>query len=174
MDDGPVEPSPGRIRASALGLLILVLAQIYLGALVAGLRAGYVYNSWPLIDGAVVPETVRLFLDTPIWRNFFENTLTVQFDHRMLAYAIWVFALVHVFDVAGAAREKPPLVSAVVLVLAVTVQAALGVWTLLLRVPVELALMHQAMAMVVLTAATVHAAYVAVRIPRAIAAPVRA
>ena len=64
--------------------------QIYLGALVAGLRAGYVYNTWPLIDGAFVPDAARLFFDTPLWRNFFENTLTVQFDHRMLAYGIWL------------------------------------------------------------------------------------
>ena len=78
------------VRAGAIGLLVLVLAQIYLGALVAGLRAGYVYNTWPLIDGAFVPDAARLFFDTPLWRNFFENTLTVQFDHRMLAYAIWV------------------------------------------------------------------------------------
>ena len=79
-----------RIRAGAVGLLVLVLAQIYLGALVAGLRAGYIYNTWPLIDGAFVPDASRLFFDVPLWRNFFENTLTVQFDHRMLAYAILI------------------------------------------------------------------------------------
>ena len=100
LDDQDSAPAPGAIRAGAIGLLVLVLGQIYLGALVAGLRAGYVYNTWPLIDGALVPDASRLFFDVPLWRNFFENTLTVQFDHRMLAYTIWLVALIHAFNVA--------------------------------------------------------------------------
>ena len=71
-------------------LLVLVFVQIYLGALVAGLRAGLIYNTWPLIDGALVPDAARLLFETPLWRNFFENALTVQFDHRMVAYALLV------------------------------------------------------------------------------------
>jgi heme a synthase len=174
MDDRPSSLASARVRASALGLLVLVLAQIYLGALVAGLRAGYVYNTWPLIDGAFVPEMSRLFFDTPAWRNFFENALTVQFDHRMLAYAIWLCALLHAFDAASTERKGPALAGAVLLLAVVTLQAALGIWMLLLTVPKELALMHQAMAMVVLTVATAHAARVADRVPRAIASPARA
>ena len=166
--------APGRIRAGAAGLLVLVLLQIYLGALVAGLRAGYIYNTWPLIDGALVPDSARLFLDAPLWRNFFENTLTVQFDHRMLAYAIFVGALLHALDIAGAVKKGPALTGAVVLLATVTVQAGLGVWTLLATVPLTVALAHQAMALVVLTAATVHAATVAARAARAAAAPARA
>ena len=94
-----------RIRAAAFGLLVLLLAQIYLGALVAGLRAGYAYNTWPLIDGALVPDAAQLFFITPLWRNFFENILTVQFDHRMLAYVIFIVALLHVIDVARTVKE---------------------------------------------------------------------
>jgi heme a synthase len=172
-EDRPGPVIPGRIRAGAVGLLVLVLLQIYLGALVAGLRAGYIYNTWPLIDGALVPDVARLFFDTPLWRNFFENTLTVQFDHRMLAYAIFVYALLHAFDVAGAVKKGPALACAFVLLAAVTVQAGLGVWTVLARVPLAVALAHQAMALVVLTAATVHAAIVAAA-PRAAAAVARA
>ena len=67
-------------------LLALVIAQIYLGALVAGLRAGLIYNTWPLIDGQSSRPASGLFFNQPWWRNFFENALTVQFDHRMLAY----------------------------------------------------------------------------------------
>jgi heme a synthase len=163
--------TPTRIRASAAGLLVLVLAQIYLGALVAGLRAGYVYNTWPLIDGALVPDASRLFFDTPLWRNFFENTLMVQFDHRMLAYTIFVCVLLHLFDVAGTAGEGLALKGAIVLLAAVTVQAALGIYTLLLRAPLPIALMHQAGAMLVLTAATLHAAAVAEPTPHALASP---
>ena len=139
------------------------LVQIYLGALVAGLRAGYIYNTWPLIDGAFVPDAARLFFNTPLWRNFFENTLTVQFDHRMLAYAIWIVALLHVVDVARTVKSGPIVAGAFVLFAAVTLQAALGIFTLLLRVPLPLALLHQAVAMLVLTVATVHAAGLAAR-----------
>jgi cytochrome c oxidase assembly protein subunit 15 len=153
-------PVPGRIRAGAFGLLVLVLAQIYLGALVAGLRAGYAYNTWPLIDGAWVPDAARLFFETPLWRNFFENILTVQFDHRMLAYAIFVGALAHLIGVARAGNRGPARSGAFVLFAAVVLQVALGIAVLVLIVPLPLALAHQAMAMLVLTAATVHAANV--------------
>jgi cytochrome c oxidase assembly protein subunit 15 len=174
-DEQTFTPAPARIRAGAIGLLVLVLAQIYLGALVAGLRAGYAYNTWPLIDGAFVPEASRLFFDVPLWRNFFENTLTVQFDHRMLAYAIWLVAIVHVFDAAGAMKNGRVAIGAIMLASAVTLQAALGIFTLLMVVPISLALMHQAMAMVVLTIATMHAAAVAGCLPRrALAPPLRA
>jgi heme a synthase len=174
-DEQAAVAAPGRVRAGAIGLLLLVLAQIYFGALVAGLRAGYAYNTWPLIDGAFVPDAARLFFDVPLWRNFFENGLTVQFDHRMLAYAIMVVALLHVFNAVGGGRRGPVAVGAVVLAAAVTLQALLGIFTLVLVVPIELALMHQAMAMVVLTVAALHAATVAERAPhRALAPPVRA
>ena len=163
LGERPAAPLPSRIRLSAFGLLILVLVQIYLGALVAGLRAGYIYNTWPLIDGALVPDAARLFLDTPAWRNVFENTLTAQFDHRMVAYAIFIGALLHAFDVARTVKQGWVVTSASVLVLAVTLQAVLGIATLLLRVPISLALAHQAMAMLVLTVATTHAALVADR-----------
>jgi len=146
------------VRCGAVGLLVLVLLQIYLGALVAGLRAGYAYNTWPLIDGALVPQGARLFFDVPFWRNFFENPLTVQFDHRVLGYAIWLLALFHLFNVASMTKAGPLLAGAAFLALAVTAQAALGIWTLLAVVPLPLALMHQAMAMVTLTFAVIHAA----------------
>jgi cytochrome c oxidase assembly protein subunit 15 len=155
----PVAALPGRIRAGAIVLVVLVLAQIYLGGLVAGLRAGYAYNTWPLIDGALVPDAARLFFDTPLWRNFFENILTVQFDHRMLAYAIFVIALLHVIDVAGAVTDRGVRTGAFVLFAAILLQMALGIAALLWVVPLSLALLHQAMAMLVLIAATVHAAF---------------
>jgi heme a synthase len=151
---------PGRIRAVAVGLLILVLGQIYLGALVAGLRAGYIYNTWPLIDGSLVPDASRLFLAKPLWRNFFENALTVQFDHRMLAYAVWIGTGWHFVDALQTARQGTAWRGALALFVAVTLQAALGISTLLLVVPLPLAMLHQAMAIAVLTVAVVHAAQV--------------
>jgi cytochrome c oxidase assembly protein subunit 15 len=170
-DDLPVTPVPARIRLGAVGLLMLVLAQIYLGALVAGLRAGHTYNTWPLIDGALVPDSARLFFDVPLWRNFFENSLTVQFDHRVLAYAILLVAVIHVGNVARSLKKGPVLAGAVILVATVTLQAMLGIFALVMVVPIELALMHQAMAMVVLTVATLHAGSVAERAPRRVLAP---
>jgi heme a synthase len=147
-----------RLRISAVVLLALVLLQIYLGALVAGLRAGYIYNTWPLIDGAVVPDAAQLFFAAPLWRNFFDNVLTVQFDHRMLAYLIFVCALLHAFDVARMVKAGAARTGAFVLFGAVTLQVALGIAVLLLVVPLPLALLHQALAMLILTVATLHAA----------------
>ena len=160
------ERVPARIRFGATALLVLVLAQIYLGAIVAGLRAGRIYNTWPLIDGAIVPDSARLFFNTPLWRNFFENTLTVQFDHRMLAYVIFALALAQAFAAVRALKRGPVVTGAVLLAAAVTLQAALGIWTLLMVAPLDLALLHQAGAMIVLTIATVHAASVTERAPR--------
>ena len=154
---------PPRIRATAIVLLVLVLVQIYLGALVAGLRAGLIYNTWPLIEGSFIPDTSRLLHDTPLWRNFFENTLTVQFNHRMVAYALWIAALLHALDVAVTVRRGPALVHAVALAGLVTTQAAVGVLTLLHQVPIGLALMHQAVAILVLAISVMHVERIAAK-----------
>jgi len=122
------------------------------------LRAGLLYNTWPLIDGAFVPDAARLFFDTPLWRNFFENTLTVQFDHRMMAYAMWLISLWHAFDVKATLRSGATVRNAVLLAAAVTLQAVIGIATLLSQAAIDLALIHQAMAMIVLTLAIVSAA----------------
>jgi heme a synthase len=149
--------APARIRAGATALLALVIVQIYLGALVSGLRAGLIYNTWPLIDGGLVPEGARLFFTVPWWRNFFENTLTVQFDHRMLAYALWLAAVLHAADVTRTLRGGPALTGALALASAVTLQAALGIVTLVHQAPLALALLHQTMTLAVLAIAVVHA-----------------
>jgi cytochrome c oxidase assembly protein subunit 15 len=165
----PPAPSeaPARIRAGALGLLALVLVQIYLGALVAGLRAGLLYNTFPLIDGALVPDAARLWFEQPWWRNLFENALTVQFNHRMMAYALFALALAHLCDVAWQTRGGPVFAGARWLALAVVLQVGLGIATLLHQAPVGLALAHQALALVVLTAAVLHAERATAHRPRA-------
>jgi len=145
-----------RGRATALVLLVLVLLQIYFGALLAGLRGGLVYNTWPLIDGAFVPPQSQLFSLEPFWRNWFENILTVQFAHRMTAYALCLLAVLHLADV-GRSVGGPALRSALALATGVGAQASLGVLTLLHQVPPPLALLHQAVAIIVLALAVVHA-----------------
>jgi cytochrome c oxidase assembly protein subunit 15 len=165
-----VEPVPRRQRLTAAGLAILVLFQIYLGALVAGLDAGLVFNTWPQIDGALIPSAERLWFESPGWRNLFENTLTVQFDHRMLAYGLWIVAVLHLIDVIRANRRGAVLNGALVLVCAVTLQAGIGIVTLLHQAPLPLALLHQIMGIVVLTIAVVHAERLAPQRAAAIAA----
>ena len=145
------------VAAGSVALVTLTLVQIYLGALVAGLRAGHAYNTWPLIDGGFVPQYSRLLFEMPLWRNFFENPLTVQFDHRMLGYAIGLLALIHLFNVAKSVKRGPVFTSAALVAAAVIVQVALGIWTLLSVAALPLALLHQAAAMVTLTLAVVHA-----------------
>jgi cytochrome c oxidase assembly protein subunit 15 len=137
--------------------MVLVLLQIYLGALVAGLDAGLVFNTWPQIDGAIIPAADRLWFESPLWRNFFENALTVQFNHRMVAYAQWLAALLHAADVVRARRGGAIVNGALALACAVTIQAGIGIVTLLHQAPLPLALLHQAMAIAVLAIAVIHA-----------------
>lgn len=152
---------PRRIHLSAMALMVLVVLQIYLGALVAGLDAGLTFNTWPLMDGAFIPPAERLWFETPAWRNLFENNLTVQFNHRMVAYLIWLLSIVHVVDVMRTVRNSPAFDGALVLAGAITLQAGLGILTLLYLAPLGLALAHQALAIVVLTVAVVHGARLA-------------
>jgi cytochrome c oxidase assembly protein subunit 15 len=143
-----------RLRVTAFTLMALLLVQIYLGALVAGSGAGHAYNTWPLIEGAFIPAAASLLHDTPAWRNAFENILTIQFEHRMLAYAIWIIALLHAADAWCLGRAR---VLALVLAGIVTAQALLGIVTLLMADPLELALTHQFFAILVFTVSIVHA-----------------
>jgi cytochrome c oxidase assembly protein subunit 15 len=150
----PPVKEPARLRISALAVAILLLMQIYLGALVAGLDAGLVFNTWPAIDGSFIPDPAGLWFLHPFWRNFFENTLTVQFDHRMMAYLIWLVAMFHANDAWDMRRETA---GALVLAGVVTLQAVLGVVTLLAQAPIELALAHQVAAILLFTIAVMHA-----------------
>jgi cytochrome c oxidase assembly protein subunit 15 len=148
--------TPSRLRNSAAAIVVLVLVQIYLGALVAGLDAGKTFNTWPLIDGALVPASDRLWFESPWWRNLFENALTVQFNHRMLAYTIWLMAILHLID-AMRSNAMEARRSAVWVAALVSAQAVLGIVTLLQVAPLGLSLMHQGLAVVVLTGAVLHA-----------------
>jgi cytochrome c oxidase assembly protein subunit 15 len=158
VDSGGDAVRPVIVRAGAIALVVLLLAQVYLGALVAGLRAGHVYNTWPMIDGGLIPHSSRLLFEMPLWRNFFENALTVQFDHRMLAYAIGLLALVHLFNVTKLKNRGPVFAGAALVATVVVAQMALGIWTLLSDAALPFALLHQAVAMLTLTIAVIHAA----------------
>src|SRR6478736_5353799 len=156
LTDRPLPTAPSRLKITGVLLLVLTFVQLYFGALVAGLRAGRVYNTWPDIDGALIPSAARLWFEEPWWRNLFDNTLTVQFEHRMTAYVLLALALLHAVDAIRSRAGSAVVSGAVWLAAAMLLQAVLGILTLLNQVPIDLALAHQAVAIAVLTLAVVN------------------
>ncbi|MCT7662487.1 COX15/CtaA family protein [Shinella kummerowiae] len=132
----------------------MAIFQIYLGALVAGLDAGLTYNTWPLMDGAVVPG--GLFVQQPWWINLFENPKTVQFVHRIGAYVLFALVVIHMISSLRAAPETTHARRALVLFGLVCLQATIGILTLIWQVPLGWALAHQGGALVVLGFAMAH------------------
>jgi heme a synthase len=152
----PSEAAPAlapRLALTAKALVALLLVQIALGALVAGSKSGLVYNTWPLMDGALVPPADKLFAAAPWLANFVENPTLVQFNHRLAAYLLLALAALHWLD----ARGTPAAWGAGHLAGAILVQGAVGVTTLLLAVPLWAGLLHQVLAALVLISAVVHA-----------------
>ena len=127
----------------AVLLILLVLVQIAAVGFVAGLDAGLANADWPKMDGKWLPD--GLLIMQPQWKNLFENALTVQFDHRIIGYGLFLIAVYHAWRTVSLA--------AVALVYLIAVQIGLGVLTLWFGVPLSLALAHQAGAMLVLLAA---------------------
>jgi len=150
---GARTPARGARRFAVL-LFALVFVQAGLGALVAGLKAGLTYNTWPLMDGRLVPQGLGTL--TPWYLNLFENVTTVQFDHRVVAYALVALALLHVTALARTREDERLVGSAALLAAALLVQMGLGIWTLLSGVVLALGLAHQAGAALVVSAATLH------------------
>jgi cytochrome c oxidase assembly protein subunit 15 len=165
LTERPPIAGSARLKITSVALVVLTFVQLYLGALVAGLRAGLVYNTWPDIDGSLVPSAARLWFEQPWWRNLFDNTLTVQFEHRMTAYALLALAAFHAFDALRSRAGTAAITGALWLLAAITLQATLGILTLLNQVPIVLALAHQAVAIAVLTLAVLQAERLAARRP---------
>jgi len=132
----------------------LVFLQVLLGALVAGLKAGKTYNTWPLMDGALVPD--GLFIQAPWYRNIFENAAMVQFNHRMMAYIVVILTLAHAWRVVGMADARRVRISALLLAIVALAQTAIGIWTLLAWVPVSLGVAHQVGALALMAASVAH------------------
>ena len=150
----PAQDEPAGLGWGAGFLAAAILVQIYLGALVAGLDAGLAYNTWPLMDGSLVPS--GLLAADPWWLNAFENAKTVQFVHRSFAFAVVVLAVWHFWQVrARAAKTNAARRAGLVLAL-VLWQVAAGITTLLLAVPLTWALLHQGTAIVLLGASVWH------------------
>jgi cytochrome c oxidase assembly protein subunit 15 len=135
------------------GFVALVYLQMLLGALVAGLDAGLIYNTWPDMNGGVFPESP--FYHSPWWINFFENQGLVQFNHRIGAYVVAGFAaLIYArgIKLTGLAKK-----SAKAIAILTTFQIFLGICTLVLMAPIWLSAMHQVAAAALLCAAVWHA-----------------
>ncbi|HUL93304.1 MAG TPA: COX15/CtaA family protein [Burkholderiales bacterium] len=140
-----------RPRGFAFALVVLVFAMAISGSLVAGIRAGLAYNTFPLMNGHVFPP--GMFVIEPWYLNFFGNIATVQFDHRLLAWLLAFLVPWFWLRVRRAATSRRATIAANLLFAALALQLTLGIATLLNAVPIPLAAAHQAGAVVVFTAA---------------------
>ncbi len=141
--------TPPRLNRMSLVLFLLVFLTILAGGFVAGTRAGFAFNTFPLMNGALIPEGYAAL--EPFWKNLFENIASVQFNHRLLASISLLLA-----GVLAWLGQKSPLKPAlkrlfIITLLLILVQYSLGILTLINYVPLALGAVHQAAAVVVLT-----------------------
>ena len=135
--------------SKTVGLAALVIVTVISGGFVAGLKAGLVYNTFPLMGEQLVPPGI--FALEPVWKNFFDSVVTVQFNHRILAITTFVAVIAYWYfgrHQGFPSRARPALD---ILLLLAIVQVGLGVSTLVLHVPVALAALHQATALLLFT-----------------------
>jgi len=144
------------LKRQAYLLTALVFVMALTGGLVAGIRAGFAYNTFPLMNGHVVPPEI-LMID-PWYLNFFNNMATVQFDHRLLAWMLAVLVPIFWWRARSSSGGRRVSVGANLLLAMLAVQLTLGICTLLLVVPVPLAAAHQAGALL-LFAASINASH---------------
>ena len=152
----PGSRQPHALAPWGVGLVGLVFLMILSGGLVAGTKAGFAYSTWPLMGTSFMPP--GLYAGDPAWLDAFEDITTIQFNHRVFAYLL--FVLIHLFAwrlwrTGLGGRER---LAAVFLLAALWLQVILGISTLLLHVPISLAAAHQGGA-VVLLSATIYAAH---------------
>jgi cytochrome c oxidase assembly protein subunit 15 len=151
--DAPVSRYQSRnpgFRKAVFYLILMVVVTILSGGFVAGLKAGLIFNTFPLMGGQWIPQGI--FSLNPLYLNFFENMVTVQFEHRVLAISTGILLLVYwlmskFHDLDRSANSSFNMVAFMVIV-----QITLGISTLLMHVPVWLAASHQAGALLLFTA----------------------
>lgn len=144
-------PQQQGARRWAFALVLLIFVMALTGGIVAGIRAGFAYNTFPLMNGHFVPPEI-LMLD-PWWRNPFWNMATVQFDHRMLAWTLAVLTPVTWWKLQASGLPPRARVGAHVLLALLVVQVSLGIATLINVVPLHLAAAHQAGAVLLFASA---------------------
>jgi len=149
-------PAQRSTRRNAFALASLVFVMVLTGGLVAGIRAGFAYNTFPLMNGAIVPP--ELFMIDPWWKNFFWNMATVQFDHRLIAWVLAITVPIAWWKIRASDSSARARTGGNVLLALLALQIALGIATLVHVVPLPLAAAHQAGAMLVF-AATLNVAH---------------
>ena len=148
----PHDPEALRgVRRFSIGLTWLIFIMVLSGGLVAGIRAGLAYNTFPLMNGHFIPP--EIFMLEPWWRNFFENMATVQFDHRMIAWILMFTIPYFWFKARKQQLSDSAKLACNLLLVMLVIQVGLGISTLLLAVPLTLAAAHQGGAMLLFTAA---------------------
>jgi len=131
--------------------LILVYVQIIYGAFVAGLDAGGIYNTWPLMNGSFVPENT--FSLQPFWKNLVEHRDGVQFIHRNFAYLVAIVVVVAAYKgFKKFASNRMIRIASFIMAATLLIQFLLGIMTLLMHVPVSLGVAHQIGALLLLAA----------------------
>ena len=145
-----VDPARRRLRRFAIGLTALIFLMVLSGGFVAGTHAGLAYNTFPLMNGQVIPPEY-LALE-PWYQNLFNNVAAVQFNHRLIACLIAILVAFLWFVSRGVALAPRARLACNALLLVLAVQVTLGIATLLLAVPVTLAAAHQAGAMILFAA----------------------
>ena len=144
-------PASDEVRRAAGFIVFMIFVMVLSGALVAGIRAGFAYNTWPLMEGHFIPEEILLI--DPWWMNFVNNMATVQFVHRTLAIVIVLLVL----GAWARVQREPPNPRARgwshALLAAAAFQFLLGIATLVLGVPLNVAALHQAGAVALFTCA---------------------
>jgi cytochrome c oxidase assembly protein subunit 15 len=139
------DPQRRRLAACGAALCALVFLMVLSGGLVAGTRAGYAYNTFPLMDGHFLPPESSML--EPWWQNFLHNMATVQFNHRLIAWLLFLVIPAFWWALRRAALPARARLASNLLLAMLGVQLVLGVSALLLRVPVGLGAAHQAGAM---------------------------
>ena len=143
-------PQDPKLARLANIIMTVIFITIMSGGFVAGTRAGFAFNTFPLMNGQLIPD--GLFSMTPVWHNFFENIMTVQFDHRVLATLLFIIIPAFWLKTRKLKLESRSHLGIHLLLAALALQITLGISTLLLFVPVWLAAAHQAGAVILLTA----------------------
>lgn len=160
----PERDAAGSRVLKKLPLLIVgaIFLQVVLGAFVASLKGGLVYNTWPSMGGTLFPHDLMAI--EPWWHNPFENPVTAQFNHRLVAYAVVALVAIEAWRTFASNTSGEARASSGLLVAGVLGQAALGIWTLLEAVPLGLGIAHQACAAILLVLAVRHLHVVSRRI----------
>ena len=141
----------GGLRRFSNALTTLIFIMILSGGFVAGIQAGFAYNTFPLMNGHIIPP--ELFILEPWYRNFFDNMATVQFDHRLIAWMLAILIPIFWFKSRKLPLSGSARLACTLLMVMLGIQISLGISTLLLVVPLPLAAAHQAGAVLLLTAA---------------------